>query len=378
MRIAVAAIPAHGHLYPLLPLALACADAGHQVVVAVGAPFADRLPLPTIDPFGREIELSEAERVTAERHPGAEGMDFALAMFGDVTADFTLHGLLPALTDFRPDLVIYDSANTGAGIAADLLGVPSLAFGTGRWAPFGAAVHAATRQFRSHDWTDRGRSVPDGPLLGSVLIDPLPPPWRGDDVPFRRPIRTVAWSERTAGPPRWLTIPTGRPRVYITLGTVAFGATGALRRAVIETAEQGAEVLVSIGERGDRAALGELPDTVHVEQFVAQQAVLPLVDLAVHHGGTGTVLGCLQAGIPQVLMPQGADQFSNAGAMTEAGLARVVGNDEPDRVMGEAVAALLGDCPERTAAAGQAAVIDGMPSPRELAARLDEWAVAAG
>ncbi|WP_029138240.1 glycosyltransferase [Nakamurella lactea] len=374
MRIAFAAIPAHGHLYPLMPLALACRDGGHQVVVAVGSPFAERLPLPTIDPFGRPISLSEVERQAVERHPEAAGMELALAIFADITAGLTLPGLLQALTEFRPDLVIYDSSNTGAGVAADLLGVPALAFGVGRWDPFGEQVHAATLRFRAGDWTDRGRRAPQGQLLGAALLDPLPPPWRGDDVPFRMPIRTVAWSEQTTAPPQWLRTPGTRPRVYVTLGTVAFGATDALRRAVIQTAEQGAEVLVAIGERGDRSALGTLPDTVHVEQFVAQDSVLPLVDLAVHHGGTGTVLGALAAGLPQVLMPQGTDQFANAHAIAAAGLATVIGNDEPDSAMGDAVEALLGECPERSAAGAQAALINDMPSPQEFVGRLDEFA----
>jgi hypothetical protein len=37
VRIVFAAVPAYGHLYPLMPLALAAVDAGHDVVVATGA-----------------------------------------------------------------------------------------------------------------------------------------------------------------------------------------------------------------------------------------------------------------------------------------------------------------------------------------------------
>ena len=45
MRVVFASLPAFGHLYPLLPLALACRDAGHEVTVATGAPFLGQLPL---------------------------------------------------------------------------------------------------------------------------------------------------------------------------------------------------------------------------------------------------------------------------------------------------------------------------------------------
>ncbi len=102
---------------------------------------------------------------------------------------------------------------------------------------------------------------------------------------IRRPSAT------TAG---WLSAPRQRPRVYVTLGTVSFGAVEVLRRALIDLSSLDVDVLVTVGPDGDPAALGELADLgerVHVERFVAQSAVLDLVDLVVHHGGTGTVLG---------------------------------------------------------------------------------------
>ena len=35
--------PAYGHVYPLLPLAVACRDAGHDVLFATGEAFLERL-----------------------------------------------------------------------------------------------------------------------------------------------------------------------------------------------------------------------------------------------------------------------------------------------------------------------------------------------
>ena len=106
------------------------------------------------------------------------------------------------------------------------------------------------------------------------------------------------------------------------------------------------------GRKVSPPSLGELPDNVHVERFVAQSAVLPLVDLIVHHGGTGTVLSALEVGLPQLLLPQGADQFFNAEILTIAGAARALPNDaQQPGAIGEAVQALLGDAPERHTAA---------------------------
>ena len=95
------------------------------------------------------------------------------------------------------------------------------------------------------------------------------------------------------------------------MGTV-FGKVDLLRSAALELAGSGHEVLVATGPDIDPGALGDVPALVHVEQEVPQARLLPYVDLVVHHGGTGTVIGSLASGLPQIITPQGADQFWNA------------------------------------------------------------------
>jgi UDP:flavonoid glycosyltransferase YjiC (YdhE family) len=163
--------------------------------------------------------------------------------------------------------------------------------------------------------------------------------------------------------------------VYLTLGTVSFGAVEVLSRAISEIAPLDVDILVAVGPEGEPAALGELPDNVHVERFVAQSAVLPLVDLIVHHGGTGTVMGALEVGLPQLLLPQGADQFVNAEMLTAAGAGRALTNDaQQPGVIGEAAQALLGDCPERQAAIRLRDEIATLPTPTEVIPVLVELA----
>jgi UDP:flavonoid glycosyltransferase YjiC (YdhE family) len=85
--------------------------------------------------------------------------------------------------------------------------------------------------------------------------------------------------------PAWLIARRTRPRVYLTLGTVSFGAVEVLSRAVAEIAALDVDVLVTVGPEGEPASLGAVPNNVHVERFVAQSAVLPLVDLIVPMAG---------------------------------------------------------------------------------------------
>ena len=91
----------------------------------------------------------------------------------------------------------------------------------------------------------------------------------------------------------------------------------------------------------------------------------------VHHGGTGSVLGALEAGLPQVILPQGADQFANAELLAAVGAGRAVLNDEQSPgAIGTAVQAVLDDSPERAVAQGMRDEIAAMPSPADVVDQL--------
>lgn len=375
MKIAFCSLPAYGHVYPLTPLAMACQDAGHDVTMHTDQPFLDALPVPT-EGGGGERTIDEAQAEVAARHPGAEGIDFAAGLFGDVVAGWRIEELLPRFTDTRPDLIVFEATDLGAGVVADVLDIPSaaVALSHARMLPI---LNAAVLKHHAEVWSGSRRTPPTTPLIADVLYDPLPPSWSLPGFPTdfpKRPLRTVPWSQDDGEVPDWLRRPGDGPRAYITLGTVAFGAVEALRRAVCETEAQGVEVLVAVGPEGDPSLLGPLPERVHVERFVPQQKVLPLVDLVVHHGGTGTILGCFANGLPQVLMPQGADQFINAERMLELGAGRVVRNEQPDGEIGRAVAGILAGGTERATARSIAAEMTTMPMPAEIVPELETLA----
>jgi calicheamicin 3'-O-methyl-rhamnosyltransferase len=92
----------------------------------------------------------------------------------------------------------------------------------------------------------------------------------------------------------------------------------------------------------------------------------------VSHAGSGTVLGALAVGIPQLCLPQGADQFLNAAAVAAAGagIALMPGEATADAVR-QAVVRLLADDSFRTACNRVSASIASMPSPEEVAAVLE-------
>jgi hypothetical protein len=249
--------------------------------------------------------------------------------------------LLDLYDRVQPDLVIHEMTNTGAAIAADLVGVRSIAFGLGLWNPFIPSLYEVAIADQADRWRSAGRIPGALETFPGGYFDVMPPSMQlpGPLPASRLPIRSVPWAPPGAVP-AWLDAPATRPRVYLTLGTVSFGAVEVLRRAVLETAAHDVDVLVAVGPEGDPALLGELPSNVHTERFVPQADVLTRVDLVVHHGGAGTTLGAVANGLPQLILPQGADQPFNAAAIQRVGAGRALTNDEQvPGAIGEAVGA---------------------------------------
>ena len=116
----------------------------------------------------------------------------------------------------------------------------------------------------------------------------------------------------------------GRPLIYMTFGTIAADVSRAkhiYRVAVEALADLPVHALLTTGADAPSDLLDEVPPNVVVRRFVPQADVLPHVRLLVCHGGSGTVLGGLAAGVPMVVAPLFADQPDNARCLASAGLA---------------------------------------------------------
>lgn len=157
-----------------------------------------------------------------------------------------------------------------------------------------------------------------------------------------------------------------RPLVYLTLGTVN-NHLPALAHALDALTGLQARILATLGPNADPATLGTQPPHVTVERWVPQAQVLEHCDVVVSHGGSGTFLGALAAGLPQLFLPQAADQFRNAaaGAGRGAGLRLDPHQTAPEAIAG-AVRRLLEVGSFRVAAAEVATEIAAMPSPAEV------------
>ena len=371
-----------GHLHPMVPLARAMAARGHEVLWAVpndGVEHVERTGIRAV-PTGQAglTQVADVRRRYPELDalPPLEVGDVMFGkLFGAILAPAMLADLVPVALEWRPDLVVTDAGDFAGHIVAAELGVPSVTKGFGPLLPERRV--AAAGEEVAPLWRSRGLEPrPYGGAYEHLYLDIYPPGMHTSDpahIPHRQLLRPVAEDGQGDGSSP-LPLPDGRsdaPLVYVTMGTV-FNNLEPLRVIIAALGELDVRVLVTVGPKADPAALGPQPAHVRVERYVPQTRVLQRCDVVVSHAGSGTVLASLALGIPQLCVPQGADQYLNAAAVAPAGagISLMPGEADADAVRG-AVTRLLDDASFRDAARGISASIASMPSPDDVAAVLE-------
>ncbi len=379
MRVLFSSTFGYGHMFPMYPLARAFRAAGHDVLWATSADAGDRLeaaglpaaPSGLAGPELRERVGSLQARV-ATVSPRERAAFMYPRLFGETLTPPMAADLLPLATRWQPDLMVHEHGELASPLVGAVLQVPSVTHAFGGGIPPSMLEDAGARL--AGLWAEHGQALP--PYAGSfttLYLDICPPSVQSvplDHVPVRQPLRPVADSGGAAGPlPHYLERD-GRPLVYVTLGTVQ-NRLPLLAPAVAALAGLPVRVLVTVGPDGDPDALGPQPDHVHVERWVDQPRVLQHCDVVVSHAGSGTFLGALAEGLPQLCLPQAADQFRNSEGGRRAGAAVVLGPDESSpEAIASAVGALLTDDVLRRRARGVADEIAAMPSPDDVVERL--------
>jgi MGT family glycosyltransferase len=111
--------------------------------------------------------------------------------------------------------------------------------------------------------------------------------------------------------------------VYATLGTVVDEPE--LLIAIMQALSfEGVNVIVTIGRGRDPDRLVPRPANAHVCSYIPQSLLLPHCEVVVAHGGYNTIVGCIDAGVPMLLLPVRGDQAEDAAWCAHAGIARVL------------------------------------------------------
>jgi MGT family glycosyltransferase len=381
-----------GTIPPELGVVAALVARGHEVVVL------------SDDTVEQEATAAGARFVPWQRAPQARARDFDRALIRDwevknplaqvrQVGDLLFFGpasehaadLADVIARTSPDVLIVDALLTGASAGAEASGLPTAAIAPNvnmlrapGVPPMGSGLRPlAGRIGRARDATlhrlndvlmgtgtlnDTRRELglaPVGSLEASVR--------RADQVifltseafdftPTRRdpcvvfggiPIPAnervdVAWS------PPW---PSDSPAVLLSLSTTYMAQEALLQRLVDALGTVDCHALVTTG-RGLRShPLVRVPDNVHVVESVPHGAVLPHVQLVISHGGHGTVVRALAAGVPVMVVPISRDQPDNAARVVHHGAGLKMSKRSSSNKFAEAIRRSLVDGEMRARAA---------------------------
>lgn len=197
------------------------------------------------------------------------------------------------------------------------------------WRMFASSSEAMRAQLRlpplpwRGPWYGAGAQARLRPVLYAFSrhLQPQPPDWpasRASVVGFWQLDAATSWTP----PPRLEAfLEAGPPPVYVGFGSMRVGDARAFTATIAEAVRRaGRRAILATGWGGLDAAHLPPGDDICVVGDVPHDWLLPRVDVAVHHGGAGTVAAAARAGVAHVVMPFMADQFYWAEQLRQAGV----------------------------------------------------------
>ncbi len=351
MKIALAVDGTRGDVFPFLALAERFRSAGHGVVLCGPPDFRDECTQRGIEhrPLGLDVYAflhREARGLTR----GRLGFAAAGQRYFEQTVERQFERLPDATADV--DLVLGAGVCFAGGSAAEIHGIPyrfvtycPVLLPSSQHAPFMIPTRSSPPWLNRLLWRYAvpvfgrmlGRSVnrhrgrlglapvrdlyghllSERPVLAAdALLAPLP-----DDCPID--VERIGYPHQAAGEPLpdklVAFLDAGPAPVYLGFGSMTDPDPAATTRTWVSVVEQlGCRALLSTGWAG----LGEaaLPDSVFRVGTVDHERLFPRTSVVVHHGGAGTTTSAARAGVRQIVVAHGADQYYWAARVHGMGL----------------------------------------------------------
>ncbi|TQM02878.1 macrolide family glycosyltransferase [Pseudonocardia kunmingensis] len=395
MRIAMAGMPAAGHVNPSLAVVRAWVERGVEVTYHSAEEF--RGP---VERTGARFRPYPAGTISAGDIAEATRTGSPLRVVTRIlTATESLVPFLLAELDAqRPDALAFDSNAAWGHVAAASAGLPTISLMTTMMVGsrelrsmtiregvhfFRAAaadlpaVRAAKRRvvqrFGEHLFPPR----PAFPIRGDVTLFPIPR-WMQPANPlvdrrchFIGPTLDPVAGDQAIDAELAAHLDAAQPLVLVSLGTLHAAADEFFRTCFAVLADLPARVLLAVGSHTDPARLGPPPANTLVRRSVPQLEVLRRTAVFVTHGGMNSVLEGLANGVPLVVLPQQFEQLVIGRTVADRGAAVVLRHNLSNRPVP----------PDRLRAAVERALTDPAPraSARALAETLyDDGGAAAG
>ncbi|MFC6668967.1 glycosyltransferase [Marinobacterium aestuariivivens] len=137
---------------------------------------------------------------------------------------------------------------------------------------------------------------------------------------FERPathryIGPINWSPSVPLPQWWDELPSGRPVIYVTLGSS--GQSELLPGVLEALAELPVTPVVATAGRG---RLERIPPNARVADFLPGEQAASCASLVISNGGSPTTMQALAAGVPVIGIASNLDQYLNMSYLEQAGV----------------------------------------------------------
>ncbi|MFD3825922.1 glycosyltransferase [Streptomyces sp. NPDC058625] len=362
-----------------IPLVWAARSAGHDVLVAcprenteliagLGLPAYPVTDLGMADAILKDREGNWLPMPTGSEK---EQMDFAGRGFARLSAG-CLEGTMRLAESWQPDVIVGGEYNHAAHLVAYRLGIPLVSH---TWAIYDRTDvdwQGATSELEP-ELSAMGLDAIPEPV---VFLDITPPSVRPSEAVPAEPMRWTPGNQQVPLEP-WMCERGDRPRIVITSGSRSmFVPTLGMDffRPLLDNPavhKGDFEIVVATSP----AIAGQLKETWPDIRagYVPLDVLAPTTDLVVHHGGGVTVMTVLNAGVPQLVLPEipasaipmrRVDEFGASLTMDSA--------TESADAVAAAMTTLLSEPSYRERAGELSRQIAAMPSPARVVERLEK------
>jgi MGT family glycosyltransferase len=344
MRVLFTTQPGYGSFQPLGPLARALIDAGHEVAFSASAAFCPLVARAGFRCFAAGFDFFLDDREALFTHvrstlgPRAAPLSGIRDVFAGFLAPRMVPDVLAIAREWPFDLLVRDPLEFGGCVAAEVLGLPHTAYGP-LFCFWDGAWHATPAEVPKPELNGlrTAHELPPDPKLvmlhRHLYLACLPRTFLGPALtvpPTTRFLRPIPFDRPAAEElPGWVDDLPPRPTVHASLGTIFHRTPGVFEAILAGLRDEPINLLLAVGRDQDPEQFGPQPPHVRIERYVPHALLLPRCDVVITHGGYGSVMACLDAGVPMVVIPlAGGDQTGNADRCAALGVARVVPADQ--------------------------------------------------
>jgi MGT family glycosyltransferase len=357
MRFLITCWPFTGHILPQLSIAVALRERGHEVAfhtgesarAHVGHAGFELFPFDAVDEAAAYADIQRLETGMRNGRPPARLVVRTFRSWLVETIPGQVADLRAVRASWEPDVIVADVAMWGPAVVtweADRIPVALSTIFLGPLIPgpdappwglglapnrLVAAVLGRVTELAGIGLRRRVDSIREryglGPMGTTVNAYSARLPLylvpsvreldygRNDLPPSVHYVGPCIWNP----PPRadaWLArVPTSRPWVHVTEGTLSYAEPFVLKAAAAGLRD--VEVIATSGPQ--RSLRFETPSNVHLTDWISHAELLPRCAAVVTQGGAGTIITALRAGVPLVVVPTVWDKPDNARRVVEAG-----------------------------------------------------------